>query len=154
MITTATAWLDLFVSNYVEIDLATAPKPSLQVPNCNYEGVPTNCGPSGLPMPYHSLYRNNGDGTFTEVSKESGVAALRGSYGFTAVGFDADEDGWQDIFVACDATPSLLLMNNHDGTFREEGLVARRRPAVPKVSRWRAWESAWATSISMATSTW
>ena len=74
-------------------------------------------------MPYHSLYRNNGDGTFTDVSKESGVAALRGSYGFTAVAFDADEDGWQDIFVACDATPSLLLMNNHDGTFREEALL-------------------------------
>src|SRR5277367_5924201 len=84
-------WLDLFVSNYVEIDLATAPKPSMQVPNCNFEGVATNCGPGGLPMPYHSLYRNNGDGSFTDVSKESGVAALRGSYGFTAVGFDADE---------------------------------------------------------------
>ena len=115
--------LDLFVSNYVEIDITTAPRPSLQIPNCNFEGVPTNCGPGGLPMPYHSLYRNNGDGTFTDVSKESGVAALRGSYGFTAVAFDADEDGWQDIFVACDATASLLLMNNHDGTFREEGLL-------------------------------
>jgi hypothetical protein len=115
--------LDLFVSNYVEIDLATAPKPSLEVPNCNFEGVPTNCGPGGLGFPPHSLYRNNGDGTFTEVSKESGVAALRGSYGFTVIGFDVDEDGWQDIFVACDATPSLLLMNNHDGTFREEALL-------------------------------
>ena len=115
--------LDLFVSNYVEIDLAIAPKPSLQIPNCNFEGVPTNCGPGGLPMPSHSLYRNNGDGTFTDVSKESGVGAIRGSYGFTAVGFDADEDGWQDILVACDATPSLLLMNNHDGTFREEALL-------------------------------
>src|SRR5580658_1832530 len=116
-------WLDLFVSNYVEIDLATAPKPSMQVPNCNFEGVATNCGPGGLGMPYHSLYRNNGDGTFTDVSKESGVAAMRSSYGFTTVAFDADEDGWQDIFVACDATPSLLLMNNHDGTFREEALL-------------------------------
>jgi hypothetical protein len=74
-------------------------------------------------MPFHSLYRNNGDGTFTDVSKEAGIAGLRGSYGFTTVAFDADEDGWQDILVACDATPSLLLMNNHDGTFREEGLL-------------------------------
>jgi hypothetical protein len=115
--------LDLFVSNYVEIDLATAAKPSLKIPNCNFEGVPTNCGPGGLGFPPHSLYRNNGDGTFSDVSKESGVAALRGSYGFTVVAFDADEDGWQDIFVACDATPSLLLMNNHDGTFREEALL-------------------------------
>jgi hypothetical protein len=115
--------LDLFVSNYVEIDLATAAKPSLKIPNCNFEGVPTNCGPGGLGFPPHSLYRNNGDGTFTDVSKESGVAALRGSYGFTVVAFDVDEDGWQDIFVACDATPSMLLMNNHDGTFREEAMI-------------------------------
>jgi hypothetical protein len=115
--------LDLFVSNYVEIDLATAPKPSLQVPNCNFEGVATNCGPGGLGMPYHSLYRNNGDGTFTDVSKESGISALHSSYGFTAVAFDVDEDGWQDIYVACDATPSMLLINNHDGTFREEALL-------------------------------
>ena len=115
--------LDLFVSNYVEFDLAHAPKPSLLVPNCNYEGVPVNCGPEGLPAPGHYLYRNNGDGTFTDVSKQSGVAALRGSYGLTAVGLDVDEDGWQDIFVACDSTPSMLLINNRDGTFREEALL-------------------------------
>jgi hypothetical protein len=116
-------WLDLFVSNYADIDLAHAAKPSLDRPNCNYEGVPVNCGPSGLPLPTHSLYRNNRDGTFTDVSRESGVAALRGSYGLTAVAFDADEDGWPDIFIACDSTPSLLLMNNRDGTFREEALL-------------------------------
>jgi hypothetical protein len=115
--------LDLFVANYVEFDQATAPKPSMQVPNCNYEGVAINCGPTGLGAPSYFLYRNNGDGTFTDVSKESGIAKLRGSYGLTAIAFDADEDGWQDIFVACDATPSLLLLNNHDGTFREEALL-------------------------------
>ena len=116
-------WLDLFVSNYADVDLATLPKPSLERPNCNFEGVPVNCGPSGLPLPTHALYRNNGDGTFTDVSKQSGVAAMRGSYGLTAAAFDVDEDGWPDIFVACDSTPSLLLMNNHDGTFREEALL-------------------------------
>ena len=116
-------WLDLFVANYADVDLAKMPTPSLDRPNCNFEGVPVNCGPSGLPFPTHSLYRNNRDGTFTDVSKESGVAAMRGSYGLTACAFDADEDGWPDIFVACDSTPSLLLMNNHDGTFREEGLL-------------------------------
>jgi hypothetical protein len=115
--------LDLFISNYVDIDLAHAPRPSLDVPNCNYEGVPTNCGPNGLREPGHLLYRNNGDGTFTDVSKESGISELHGSYGLTAVVLDADEDGWPDIFVACDSTPSFLLMNNHDGTFREEGLL-------------------------------
>jgi len=115
--------LDLFVSNYVEFDQANAPRPSLDIPNCNYEGVPVNCGPIGFVAPGHYLYRNNGDGTFTDVSKLSGISAARGSYGLTALAFDADEDGWQDILVACDATPSLLLLNNRDGTFREEALL-------------------------------
>src|SRR5271156_305008 len=113
--------LDLFVANYVDVDLARMPSSS--IPNCNFEGVPVNCGPQGLKFPRHSLYRNNGNGTFTDVSKESGVAALTGSYGLTAVAFDVDEDGWPDILVACDSTPSLLLMNNRDGTFREEALI-------------------------------
>jgi hypothetical protein len=115
--------LDLFVSNYVEFDLAHAPRPSLTTPNCNYEGVPVNCGPRGFVSPSHYLYRNNGDGTFTDVSKPSGVSNVHGSYGLTTIAFDADEDGWQDIFIACDATPSILLLNNHDGTFREEALL-------------------------------
>src|SRR6202789_2145093 len=89
-------FLDLFVANYADIDVANAPKPSLQMPNCQYEGVPVNCGPSGLPLPTHLLYRNNGDGTFTDVSKESGVAALKGSYALTAAAFDGDDDGGPD----------------------------------------------------------
>jgi enediyne biosynthesis protein E4 len=114
-------WLDLFVANYADVDLMNLPKPSLARPNCSFEGVPVNCGPSGLPVATNSLYRNNGDGTFSDVSKESGIASIRGSYALTAVAFDADEDGWPDILVAGDSTPSLLLMNNHDGTFRDEG---------------------------------
>jgi len=113
----------LLVSNYCDIDLAHAPRPNLQMPNCQYEGVPVNCGPSGLPLPAFFLYRNNGDGTFSDVSKAAGIASLKGSYGLTVAAFDADEDGWPDILVACDSTPSLLLMNNRDGTFREEGLL-------------------------------
>jgi len=115
--------LDLFVANYVDIDLDHAAKPSLDIPNCNFEDVAVACGPKGLKYPQHYLYRNNGDGTFTDVSKESGIAAIRDSYGLTAVTFDADQDGWPDLYVACDTTPSLLLLNNHDGTFREEGLM-------------------------------
>src|SRR5579863_6461078 len=80
--------LDLFVSNYADVEIATLPKPSLERPNCNFEGVPVNCGPSGLPFPTHLLYRNNGDGTFADVSKSSGVAAMRGSYGLTACAFE------------------------------------------------------------------
>jgi hypothetical protein len=114
--------LDLFVANYVEFDLATAPRPNIHMATCSYQGVAVYCGPRGLLPPVHSLYRNNGDGTFTDVSKESGIDSVQTSFGLAAVSFDVDEDGWPDIFVAADSTPSLLFMNNHDGTFREEGL--------------------------------
>jgi hypothetical protein len=115
--------LDLFVANYVDFDLAHAPKPDAQVSTCSYEGVAVYCGPRGLSIPTHALYRNNGDGTFTDVSKESGIDKVATSYGLTAVSLDVDEDGWPDIYVACDSTPSLLFMNNRDGTFREDGLM-------------------------------
>jgi enediyne biosynthesis protein E4 len=114
--------LDLFVANYVQFDLAHIPKPGANS-SCNWKGVPVECGPRGLPTGYSSLYRNNGDGTFTDVSQQSGIAKLRESYGMTVVSADFDNDGWPDIYVACDSTPSLLLMNNHDGTFREEGVL-------------------------------
>jgi len=114
--------LDLFVSNYVQFDATHIPKPGLDV-YCNWKGVPVNCGPRGLQPGYHSLYRNNGDGTFADVSVRAGIDALRGSYGMTVVAADFDEDGWPDIFVACDSTPSLLLMNQRNGTFREEGVI-------------------------------
>ena len=114
--------LDLFVSNYVEFDLEHPPLPTIQNPTCSYEGLPVYCGPRGLRPGFHTLYRNNGDGTFTDVSAASGIASHRGSYGLTVVTADFDNDGWPDIFVACDSTPSLLFLNNHDGTFHEEGL--------------------------------
>ena len=114
--------LDLFVSNYIRFDLEHVPKPGANS-NCSWKGVPVECGPRGLPTGFHSLYRNNGDGTFTDVSKLAGISGLRESYGMTVVAADLDEDGWPDIYVACDSTPSLLLMNNHDGTFREEGVL-------------------------------
>ena len=72
--------------------------------------------------PFHKLYRNNGNGTFSDVSEASGIAGLTGSFAMTAVAGDFDEDGWPDIFVACDSSPSFLLINQHNGTFREEGL--------------------------------
>ncbi|HXY14435.1 MAG TPA: CRTAC1 family protein [Terriglobales bacterium] len=114
--------LDLFVSNYVRFSFEHAPVPGENV-NCNWKGVPVECGPRGLPTGRHSLYRNNGDGTFADVSQEAGIAKATESYGMTVVAADLDEDGWTDIFVACDSTPSLLFMNNHDGTFREEGVL-------------------------------
>jgi hypothetical protein len=114
--------LDLFVSNYIRFSIERAPVPG-ESSTCSWKGVPVNCGPRGLPTGRHSLYRNNGDGTFTDVTKQSGIASATESYGMTVVTADFDEDGWPDIFVACDSTPSLLFMNNHDGTFREEGVL-------------------------------
>lgn len=115
-------FLDLFVSNYVQFELKNIPKPG-SASNCYWKGVPVNCGPRGLPPGVHSLYRNNGDGTFTDVSRRAGISAAGRSYGMTVAAADLDEDGWPDIYVACDSMPSLLFMNNHDGTFREEGLA-------------------------------
>ena len=114
--------LDLFISNYIRFSFEHAPVPG-ENSTCNWKGIPVNCGPRGLPTGRHCLYRNNGDGTFTDVTRESGIASATESYGMTVVAADFDEDGWPDIFVACDSTPSLLFMNNHDGTFREEGVM-------------------------------
>lgn len=114
--------LDLFVSNYLQFDFKHVPKPGANS-NCNWKGVPVECGPRGLPPGFHSLYRNNGDGTFSDVSREAGISELRESYGMTAVAADLNEDGWPDIFVACDSTPSLLLMNSGKGKFNEEGVL-------------------------------
>src|SRR5712672_32337 len=114
--------LDLFVSNYLEFDLAHAQKPG-EDSNCRWKNVPVNCGPRGLPFSRHSLYRNNGDGTFTEVSEQAGIAKVAPGYGMTVVAADFDNDGWPDIYVACDSTPSLLFRNKHNGTFEEVALL-------------------------------
>lgn len=113
--------LDLFVSNYVTFDIHSTPRPG-QMGGCNYGGVPVFCGPRGLPYGRHSLYHNNGDGTFTDVTVASGIAKSYGGYGLTVVPADFNNDGWPDIYVACDSTPSLLFINNHDGTFSEQGM--------------------------------
>jgi len=115
-------YLDLFVSNYVRFSFENAAAPG-ENPNCRWKGIPVECGPRGLATGRHSLYRNNGDGTFTDVTQQAGIARAAATYGMTVVAADFDEDGWQDIYVACDSTPSLLFMNNRDGTFREEGVL-------------------------------
>jgi hypothetical protein len=113
--------LDLCVATYLEFDFKSVPPPG-GAANCSWKGVPVNCGPRGLPPGSVSLYRNNGDGTFTDVSAASGMAKARGSYAMTVVAADFDNDGWPDIYVACDSTPSFLFRNNRNGTFSEVGL--------------------------------
>ncbi|MCU1250175.1 MAG: hypothetical protein JWQ49_3204 [Edaphobacter sp.] len=113
-------YLDLYVANYVDLHLDRLPKPGAN-PFCNFKGVAVNCGPRGLPMPRNYLYRNQGDGTFRDVSQETGIAKASRTYSMTTVAADFSNDGWTDIYVASDSTPSLLLRNNHNSTFTEEG---------------------------------
>src|SRR5579885_3210182 len=111
--------LDLFVANYVTFDQATVPRAG-HSNDCNSQGV--FCGPRGLPYGSHSLYHNEGDGTFRDVTAASGIGKTDGGYGLTVTAADFDNDGWPDIYVACDSTPSLFFHNNRDGTFTEQGL--------------------------------
>ncbi len=113
--------LDLFVADYLEFDPATTPPPGAN-PYCFYRGMAVNCGPRGLPFRHNHLFRNDG-GKLTDVSKESGVAAPRGHYALGVATGDFDNDGWVDVYVACDQTPSLLYRNNGDGTFSEEAVL-------------------------------
>ena len=115
-------WLDLFVANYLDFDPDVTPSKGSGA-NCRWKGVPVNCGPIGLPPGRHSLYRSRGDGTFEEVTRRAGIADTPPGYGMTAVAADLDMDGWVDLYLACDGTPSLLFRNQGDGTFSEEGLL-------------------------------
>jgi len=103
--------LDLFVSNYVSFSQKIVPRDSELF-----------VGPRGLPYGRHSLYRNNGDGSFSDITAASGISKPAGGYGLTAVAMDVDNDGWPDIYVACDSTPSLLFKNQRDGTFGEQAM--------------------------------
>lgn len=112
--------LDLFVSNYVSLDPRQTPKPGANA-NCTWKGLSVACGPRGLPPSRHYLFRND-KGHFTDVSAQSGISAAQRTYGMTAVAADLDDDGWPDIYVASDSTPSLFFHNLRNGKFAEEGL--------------------------------
>jgi hypothetical protein len=115
--------LDLVVANYVDFDLATAPAPG-EHPTCIWKGVPVMCGPRGLPGSRNILYHNQGDGTFEDVTTKAHIDRTDGHYAFSVSTLDFDEDGWPDIFIACDSTPSILYRNNHDGTFTDVAVTA------------------------------
>lgn len=130
--------LDLFVANYLTFDPEKTPRPGEAI-YCRYNDIPVPCGPQGFAGGTNLLYRNRGDGTFEDVSEKSGIANPRGvsspqfvernwrpvgSYGMGAAAADFDNDGWPDIYIACDSAPSLLYRNNHDGTFREIAVPA------------------------------
>ncbi len=116
-------FLDLFICNYIELDLKKVPTPG-QTGYCQWKGIPVICGPRGLPGGTNLLYHNNGDGTFTDVSEKSGVLKPGPRYSITAVAYDFDNDNWPDIYVAVDSEPSIMFKNNHDGTFEDIAVMA------------------------------
>ena len=115
--------LDLIVANYVDYDSATALAPG-ERPSCMWKGVPVMCGPRGLPWAKNILYHNLGNGTFEDVTKKANIDKTNGHYAFSVATLDYDDDGWPDIFVACDSTASILYHNNHDGTFSDVAVVS------------------------------
>ncbi len=115
--------LDLLVTAYQQFDPAKTPPPGSSS-TCQWMGLPVFCGPRGLPYGSITLYHNRGDGTFEDVSEQSGVRKIRDFYAFTALAADFNRDGWTDVYIASDSTPSILLRNNKDGTFTDIGTEA------------------------------
>src|SRR6201987_2586037 len=115
--------VDIFLVRYVDFSYNSVPHPG-QGRWCQWKGINVMCGPRGLKPGTSALYHNNGDGTFSDVSQKSGIHATTACYGFTSLTSDFDQDGWPDIYVACDSNANLLYQNNRDGTFGEIGKKA------------------------------
>ena len=108
-------YLDLYVANYLDYQLETAHA-------CFLEGVHIYCGPHEYPGAPDTLYRNNGDGTFTDVTTRAGLHPV--GKGLGTLFTDYNSDGYPDIFVANDAVPDFLYRNNGDGTFTDVAITA------------------------------
>jgi len=115
--------LDLVVANYVDFDLSKAPKPGEGV-YCVWKGAPVMCGPRGLKPDKNILYHNLGHGKFENVTTRAHIDDTPGHYCFSVSTLDYNDDGWPDIYIACDTTPSILYRNNHDGTFTDVGVIS------------------------------
>jgi hypothetical protein len=114
--------IDLYVANYVAFDEKTIHRRGKD-PKCQFVGIDVFCGPQGLPGEPDVLFHNNGNGTFTDVTKSAGIKDPN-YYGFGVVFSDFDNDGWPDIYVANDGNPHLLFHNNRNGTFTEMGVLS------------------------------
>lgn len=116
-------WLDLVVANYIDFDAQQTPRPR-EKSGCKWKGIAVPCGPRGLKGETMTLYHNDGRGRFTDVTRQAGIETPPQYYGFTVLTGDFDNDGWPDIFIACDSTPSLYFHNKRNGTFEEVGLIS------------------------------
>jgi hypothetical protein len=116
-------FVDLMVTRYVEFDLDHLPQFGVGI-TCHFRGIPVQCGPRGMTGLGDSLYHNNGDGTFAEVSKAAGVDDPHLYYGLGVVWSDLNDDGRPDIFVADDSTPNYLYRNNGNGRFTDISYIS------------------------------
>ena len=115
--------LDLFVPGYVHFDrnnLPTGGESGVSDTYCTFRGVLVNCGPRGLKGEPDHLFRNNGDGTFSDVSEKAGVADQPGYYGLSSLFVDINNDGKVDLLVGNDSTPNYLYLNKGDGTMEDD----------------------------------
>ncbi len=111
--------LDLYIASYIDLSTLSLKEPA---PVCPYMGFDAFCGPIGIKGGRGVLYHNNGDGTFTDVTKKAGLGDIRAAHSFTPVFDDFNHDGKIDLFVANDSDPNFLFINQGDGTFKEVGL--------------------------------
>jgi hypothetical protein len=119
--------LDLFVGGYLDFDVSNPPISGNKVVGyapCLFRGVQVMCGPRGLKGEHDHLFHNNGDGTFTDVSKKLGVDDPSGYYGLGALFADVNGDGKPDLLVANDTSPNYLYMNKGDGTFEDQSYIS------------------------------
>jgi len=114
--------LDLFVGNYIDLDLKTTPLP--EDANCTYKGIVVACGPPGLEGGKNLLYRNKGDGTFEDVSEKAGLWGTLGTYALSCGAADLDNSGWPNIYVANDSTSATYYVNQKNGTFKDQAIEA------------------------------
>jgi hypothetical protein len=115
--------LDVYVANNIEVDIRRHPL-AFKGPECEYRGARVMCGPRGLPGALDAMYRNNGDGTFADVTVDAGVVEKHACFGLGVTVGDYNNDGWPDIYVANDSTPSYLWENQKNGKFEEVALLA------------------------------
>ena len=119
--------LDLFISGYIHFDRDNLPangSKAMGYAACRFRGIPTMCGPRGLPGEPDHLFHNNGDGTFTDVSVKAGVQDASKYYGFTSIFVDINNDGKPDLIVADDSVANYLYLNKGDGTFEDASYVS------------------------------
>lgn len=115
--------LDLAVANYVDFNLNDLPGFG-SLPTCKFRGVDVQCGPRGLKGAGDSLFKNNGDGTFSDITKKAGMIDADGFYGMQPVFSDFGDTGKPDLYVANDSTPNFFYQNKGGGNFEEIGLLS------------------------------